>query len=653
MRRGGHPLTTANTNQGHFQTPDRAPSALKPRAATTSKKRSATPVSSASASRPRKRNSLPSARDQPTLTQIDFVSTKSQGSFEQDDDDLDYIDGAPGNGTLPSREVIEIDDSADDDYQPPSRLPRGNARTVRFGSDSKTNQSKKQRKDSNKDRAGGKRETKNKRGKKDNKPAEKDKTLTQMDYVRRYLKIEPDDDVKLEYTYVTPKREESQRNRISNQRVLDHDHTQETPGESKRRKLDSDDVTEDTTVKSPARDAQHHDSQLPKTPRNHRTTIPSSQSPESPGLAIISSSQFRSAQRSPLKRFSPRDSHPIKEELPQDDQLRVSRQSPDLGTLPRHMSPTPVKREYSPLNRPAFYEPSAHSAVGIGNAADESEQPPTATPRTVVYETDGESDYDSSECGFSGTPTSPTARLLESDDDNETNDKHNDDDELPDVDSQYLPPIPHTELETESCLTSETNLPSDASICYRRVQPATQFPLEPIPVLNTQKMAELFPEGPHNSHSMSTASGSRPSRGIGSPIPSDPLHVQSSTQTETQTETQTQTQSQTQSQDLERTSTELVPESSPVARHETSMLTDSKKPLGPRAPNAAVQVESSQPADRFTKATNQQQKPPARGILTGSQILTSSVMESVPFPAFWLGSQDSVGEPYNLPDTSG
>ncbi|PKY03281.1 hypothetical protein P168DRAFT_328326 [Aspergillus campestris IBT 28561] len=652
MRRGGNPLTTANTNQGHFQTPDRAPSALKPKAATTSKKRSATPASSASALRPRKRNSLPSARDQPTLTQIDFVSTKSQSSFEQDDDDLDYIDEAPGNGAETSREVIEIDDSGDDDYQPPSRLPRGNARTVRFGSDSKRDQSK-QRKTSNKDRADGKRETKNKRGKKDNKPAEKDKTLTQMDYVRRYLKIEPDDDVKLEYTYVTPKREESQRNRISNQRVPDPDHTQEPSSESKRRKLASDDVAEKKTVKTAAQDLEHQDPQLPKTPRNHRTTIPSSQSPESPGLAIISSSQFRGAQRSPLERFSPRDSHPIKEESPRHNQPEVSRQSPDLGTLPRHMSPTPVKREYSPINRPAFYRPPVHSAVGVGNAADESEKPPTATPRTVVYETDGESNYDSSECGFSGTPTLPTAHLLESDDNNETHDNHNDDDELPDIDSQYLPPIPHTELETESGLTSETNLPSDASICYQRVQSATQFPLEPIPVLDTQKMAELFPEKPHNPHSMSTASGSRPSRGIGSPIPSDPLHAQSSTQTETQTQTQTQTQSQSQTQDLEKTSTELVPESSPIAEHETRMRPNNKNPLGPRAPDTAVQVESSQPADRFTKTISQRQNPPARGILTGSQILTSSVMESVPFPAFWLGSQDSVGEPYSLPDTSG
>lgn len=621
-------------------------------------------MSSASASRPRKRNSLPSARDQPTLTQIDFVSTKSQSSFEQDDDDLDYIDEAPENGAQASREVIEIDDSGEDadaDWQPPSRLPRGNSRTVRFGSDSNGNRSL-QRKALNRDNVDGKRETKNKRGKKHiGKPAEKDKTLTQMDYVRRYLKIEPDDDVKLEYTYVTPKREENQRSRLSNQKIMDPDHGQETSGESKRRKLASD-VTEKETVKSAAGNVDDQDLQLPKTPRNRRTTIPSSQSPESPGLAIISSSQFRNAQRSPLKRVSPRDSLLVKEESPREDQLGVSRQSPDLGTLARHMSPTPVKRENSPPNQPNFYEPPAHSASGGGNVADEPKQPPTATPRTVVYETDAESNYDSSECDFSGTPTLPTARLPESDDNNETNDHHDDDDELPVNDSQYLPPIPHTELETDFGLTSETNLPSDASICYRRVQPATQFPLEPIPVLNTQKMAELFPHEPHNPPTMSTDSESRPSRVIGSPIPSDPLHAQTSTQTQTQTQsqsqsqsqtqTQTQTLSQSQSQDLEKTSTEIVPESSPIAQDETSVRPGNKRLLGPCGPDAAVQVESSQPADRFTKTTNQRQNPPARGILTGSQILTSSVMESVPFPAFWLGSQDSVGEPYSLPDTS-
>jgi hypothetical protein len=30
--------------------------------------------------------------------------------------------------------------------------------------------------------------------------------------------------------------------------------------------------------------------------------------------------------------------------------------------------------------------------------------------------------------------------------------------------------------------------------------------------------------------------------------------------------------------------------------------------------------------------------------------LTSSVMESIAVPNFWMGSQDSVGEPYSLPD---
>jgi hypothetical protein len=177
-------------------------------------------------------------------------------------------------------------------------------------------------------------------------------------------------------------------------------------------------------------------------------------------------------------------------------------------------------------------------------------------------------------------------------------------------DSQDLPlPSAHTCADPDSAPASEAPM-SDASIFYRRVQPATQFPYEPIPTLNTQKLSELFPNEGNTQYPRQGNAHHSPRRALLS--------------------SQTQTQSQSTDQ------VEIVPESSPAPDHDEDVF------QRPRPPGSVVQVESSQPVDRAYHG--------AGAILSRSQLLTSSVMESIPMPNFWIGSQDSVGEPYSLPD---
>ncbi|KAB8224067.1 hypothetical protein BDV33DRAFT_165806 [Aspergillus novoparasiticus] len=639
MRRGDTSGTNAQTNQEQFQTPDKPPPGDSLRGSLTTRKRIGTPASSASTSRSWKRSSFAGARDQPTLTQIDFVTQVSQHQSD-DDDDLDYIAEAPKNGTRKHKEVIDIaDDSGNDaDYRPPSnsRVPR--ARGVRFDQDTNSVGSKQSKAVSRGDGPSKRGRRKSGDGVKGNKKGkdkqQKDKTLTQMDYVRRYLKIEPDEDVKLEYTYTTPQKHERESHDLQPPNAEDTapspDDTYATSSESKRRKLN--DESRSNGEAESARDSKAAGSFAgPVTPRKpRRSEIPSSQSPESPGLAIITSSQFRCATRSPLKLESPTPTiKRIKEESPGYDQVEGALKSPEatLSTPPSmipHPPPTVKLTSKESLETNASstqsYSTKGTTVPKEGNDTHhELDEHPKTTQRTVVYETDAETDSGDFQDNEFNIPGSPSEKVSE-------NQLHNyeDDNELPNEDSQELPPIPPSGLDVESGpLQSETNLPSDASIYYRRPQQATQFPLEPIPALNTQKMAELFPD-----YQQESATVSEPPS-----TPQCPLY------------TQTQTQSQTQDQD--KASTEIVPESSPIVRCESGVNPKDAIRRGHITRESVVQVESSQPADRFQRKADTDRSSQPRGILSRSDLLTSSVMESIPLPAFMLGSQDSIGEPYS------
>ncbi|KAJ5776462.1 uncharacterized protein N7511_001473 [Penicillium nucicola] len=255
----------------------------------------------------------------------------------------------------------------------------------------------------------------------------------------------------------------------------------------------------------------------------------------------------------------------------------------------------------------------------------EANEPPNdrarKTERTVVYETDADTDYGESDNEYSNrdslTP-SPEKQVQAIG----TQKIHNVQGS-PEDDSQVLPlpDVPSSSglkyLPSDDAPPSEPPM-SDASAYYHRMHAATQFPHEPIPSLSTQKLAELFPQedSPQSAKLEPCKTSSQIPR-------SGPFH-------------QTQTQSQG-----DKESTEMVPESSPTRERESQ--TEASEPLfqRPRAPDSVVQVESSQAVDR---------KWPGR-VLSRSQLLTSSVMESVPLPTFWMNSQDSVGEPYSLPES--
>ncbi|KAB8235223.1 uncharacterized protein BDW43DRAFT_271333 [Aspergillus alliaceus] len=652
MRPGDKSLPNAKTSDDQFRTPNKpaGPTTTSDslRGTSAAEKRIETPASSDSTFRSWKRTSFASARDQPTLTQIDFVTLSQPQS--DDDDDLDYIGDAPKKGTRKSREVIEIaDDSGNDaDYRPSEREQAPRTRGVKFDHDTSNPASKNKmtRQNDGPSKRGRKKSGDGAKGvKKGKEKQQKDKTLTQMDYVRRYLKIEPYEDVKLEYTYTTPQKHERKSHSVQPPNTGDAPRTaydtHASSSESKRRKLNESRSNEKPEVTEDHK--EHQSIGGPVTPRKFRKSeIPSSQSPESPGLAIISSSQFRGATRSPLKRAS---LTPIfkrtKEESPSCDIIKRPPQSP-VRTLIPHDTPPPmmphsplsskhISKEILEINAYSTQSPSTKGSITPKDTdkagGEELHERPTTTQRTVIYETDADTDSGDLQDDEFNIPGSPSEKVPA--DQYHTHEEKDDDDDdvLLNEDSQDLPPIPQSGLDIESGpLQSETNLPSDASIYYRRPQQATQFPLEPVPTINTQKWAELFPDDQLESTAVSRLQSSAAGR-----IPHRPsLH------------TQTQTQTQTQSQEPDKASTEIVPESSPIVCCESGDL-----PRAPATRESVVQVESSQPADRFHRKADTDRNPQPRGILSTSQLLTSSVMESITLPMFLLGSQDSIGEPYS------
>jgi hypothetical protein len=579
------------------------------------------------------------------------VTPRTQNAESDDDDDLDYIDKAAQNNIPDSRQVIEIDGNSEDDasYQPTSYVRARRAGDAERRPKAARNASGLRRSTgqagSAEKRPGRKSIESVKGNKKKTEKQQKDKTLTQMDYVRRYLKIEPDDEVKLEYTYITPKKNVSQGAEGKFSRGLDSApaegaSAQESLSSSKKRKLEAEEDTKEILSRTSAPEKKVL-KESPRTPRKSwKSEIPSSQSPESPGVAIISSSQFRNATRSPPHLdFSTKPTSTIKEEPPSLNQTNAiaTQVSISEDQLPPIMMPdfeSPSELGVDKETNFDVEETQSDSAKRPSASASELEKPepdkpPPSTERTVVYETDAETDYSDDEPIVSAPHDESNAMLFEDQTDEG-------EDRSPPSDSQDLPPpIPNPGLEDEpGPLQSETNLSSEASILYQRRQPATQFPLEPIPTLSTQKLAELFPQESSIQQTMTEPSCTK----------SSAHKVQSLSGPSLQTQTQSQTQ------DPDEYSTEMIPESSPVTRH--GDYTSAGDAILPRnRAQSVVQVESSQIVDRLKGQADPDEDSRPKGMLSRSQLLTSSVMESVPVPGFWMGSQDSVGEPYSLTDT--
>lgn len=574
------------------------------------------------------------------------MATRRHPDSEDDDLDdnrLDYIDAEPNaqhddtpntntNSNTNARDVIEIsDDSGNDaDYQPAPSSRTRPARGIRFGQEpmTKTDTSRRMRstpkpnsteKGSGRRKSGGSVRESNK---KDKQPKERDKTLTQMDYVRRYLKIEPDDDVKLEYTYYSPKKDRDPESREAHRRSAEEAALQSTKQDEKdgikRRRLTEEPESKDDSNIEGIRCGRQLSRGLVTPKKTIKIEIPSSQSPNSPGLALVSPSQFRGVNRFPLKQASV--DRLVKEEQPGSAERKVQHDldrassSPGRASLPDSLA-SPIPRN----NIPSDDEGNPDTTPRIHRSN---------TQRTIVYETDAESDYGETQDDLSVPPSSQKPKMV-----NVDGDPIEDIQDSQRYDSQELPsPVIPSGPDNETG-PSYPDLSSDASICYRRPHHSTQYPLEPIPPMNTQALAELFPQEKQNSAQQiltdTTQTQSSPA------VQRHPFRTHPQL---TQTQTQTQSQSQSTPQDL-KTSTEIVPESSPVTRRDSN-------PSMPQ--ESVVQVESSQPADRFLRNVGIEQDSGPRGFV-GNQLLSSSVLESIPMPPLWMGSQDSVGEPYSEP----
>ncbi|KAJ5550152.1 hypothetical protein N7461_004850 [Penicillium sp. DV-2018c] len=641
------------TTRHQFRTP-RRPS---PRAPTTALKnttatRNRSPESSASTSAStRKRISQPSV--QSTLTQIDFVTQPSA----LDDDELSYIgDRDTRNNTEGVHGRSRRDDGErDSDYRPVP--PAHSSRISMFGvSERARDLSERQQKRrsfgiANREGArtpGPRRHETPKpsaRAKGGRKSLEKstgkrDKTLTQMDFVRRYIPIEDDDDdVNMGYIEPTPQTKDmTMKSKEEDTPKPNVSHTANHTASAKRKHRAFEEELDLSTGEPIYQPEETQDSNTGRANRGGRTPtapvtpaksrmreIPSSQTPESPGLAVITSSQFRSATRSPSRQKprSPTNNHtePIKEEPSDDRQIVEESQDPGGEHTPRtrrsgppsinHPSSPPLPRtidEQFPSSSPS----TESSSPGIPSEANTAARNGHAKrDKTVIYETDADSDYGDFDDSLSTLSLTPSQTKTPRPSDPQTSALVTQN--SPDSPKDGSQELPRANIRSSPDLDdvpgSEGPM-SDASICYRRLLAATQFPHEPIPVLNTQKMRELFPQEGSTQYSRP-----EPSRSVQKQIPG-PF-----------------SQTQTQSQEGDNESADMVPESSPVGERELSQAESSFK--RPRVPASIVQVESSQAADR---------------ILSRSQLLTSSVMESIPLPNFLMGSQDSVGEPYSLPE---
>jgi hypothetical protein len=213
-------------------------------------------------------------------------------------------------------------------------------------------------------------------------------------------------------------------------------------------------------------------------------------------------------------------------------------------------------------------------------------------------------------------------------------DDDEDDDDVEGDDSLDLPSIPNsgTDLDASDVNNEEMTLPSDASENYHRPSLYTQFPTEPIPALDTQKLEELFPR-----HSNVEGSRIRASA-----LDRPPTSKNSTSQL------QTLTQTQTQSQDPAELSTETISESSPLLSAKEDVKRASRG--GSHTQESVVLVESSQLVDKMNKPYDLGEDRP-QGIVQASQWLTDSVMESIPLPPMWMPiNGDKAGGLEMLPD---
>lgn len=480
------------------------------------------------------------------------------------------------------------------------------------------------------------------------KGADRNKTLTQMDFVRRFIPLPDSDDEDLNLYENPPaaKERNTETKEIdaeTKERELGTDEFEDlTP--RKRRKLNDENAISSPLFKSKVSPDEKKPSLLnipssqPKTPQKERRfEIPSSQTPETPHQTFVASPSIRQVSRFSIETNMPQNTSQEAPEESQDQQTETNDPKPqDCDFAADDMVASTIMPSLQSLQASTQNQTPNLESDATHLTTQPPEPPPlsSAPKKTIIYDTDEETDYDDleddnlPEISIGAKALEEWAEPIDSSSRDHTcqNDDYSDD----------LPPVPNsgTDLELTSNLLSDTALPSESSVYYRRPARYTQYPNEPVPIMNTQKIAELFPVVDDNDDPASTMQTSVPST-IG---PAASTFHDHSEAPASEMETPTQDDSVTRS-------IQVVPESSPITRSYNAARSASNT-MPPPARESIVLVESSQLVDRLNRQNDSVATGKSlRRLFSTSDFLTDSVMESIPAPP-WIASQDSIGEPY-------
>ncbi|KAF3389993.1 hypothetical protein DPV78_011392 [Talaromyces pinophilus] len=481
------------------------------------------------------------------------------------------------------------------------------------------------------------------------KETKRNKTLTQMDFVRRFIPLPDSDDEDLNLYADNPsttdkKNAENKEKVIEDQKEATKKDEIEDLTPRKRRKLNHGSMAPSPAIRSKVSPDEKISSLLsfpssqPKTPQKvWRFEIPSSQTPETPQQTFVASPSIRQVSRFSIETNMPKST--LQGEPEEVDDQKVNTNDPksqdfdiaDDNIVASTMIPSSQLLQASTEDQTTISESDA-----IKPTTEPPEPPPlsSALKKTIVYDTDDETDYGDLE-DDNLPEISIGAKALE--EWPEPIDSSSRDHASQKCDySDDLPPIPNsgTDLEITGNLLSDTALPSDSSLYYRRPARYTQYPNEPIPMMNTQKIAELFPVIEENDDPASMVQTSVPS--TREPTASAAHGHADVLGSEMETPTQ---------DDSANRSIEVIPESSPITRSYDAARSASNA-MAPPARESIVLVESSQLVDRLNRQNNSMDTGKSlRRLFSTRDFLTDSVMESIPAPP-WMASQDSIGEPY-------
>lgn len=627
------------------------------RAATTSKaSRKDRPITSSFLTNPKRRKypSSPVWDSQITLTQLvpkAEAETSVDGLFEYDDD------GTEGK----SVEVIDLADDTDEidaswRLASNGRLPAKRRSTGGSRSPNSIPTTTFKRRKSSVLISGGPKVSKparrNNKGSAQ-KETKRNKTLTQMDFVRRFIPL-PDSDEEDLNLYENPLAGKGQDDSTKGETAEKDDLENLTP--RKRRKLNDENMAPSPAIKSKVSPDEKKPTLLgipsvqPKTPqKERRLEIPSSQTPETPRETYVTSPSIRQMSRFSIDRSSnlidTSNSKNSLREVPEDSQDQQDGTGiQDLDVAEDDIVASTMISSPPLLPAGTKEQTTIQESEARQQRLQPPEPPPLSSPpmKTVVYDTDAETDY--GELEDDNLPkTSIGAKALE--EWAETIDCSSRDHTSQNCDySDDLPAVPNsgTDLEIIGNLLSDAALPSESSVYYRRPARYTQYPNEPVPVMNTQQIAELFPVIEEHDDPASTMQMSIPSTrdSVASTCHEHSNVLNSEMETPTQ-------------DDSVNRSIQVVPESSPITRSYDAARSASNTMAPPPARESIVLVESSQLVDRLNRRTDSVNTGKSlRRLFSTRDFLTDSVMESIPAPP-GVASQDSIGEPYPENDGHG